>query len=494
MRIAIAEFKQETNTFVPFTTTVKTFEDQYLHRGEDMLTAFGKARLEVPGALDAIAEAGATPVPLLATMAMASGTVERKSFDILMGEIEERLKAAQANDAPVDGVFLALHGAMIIEDEPDAEAEIVRRVRSLLKPGTPITVSLDLHGHITSAMIQPGVAYIGYREFPHIDMYETGYRATRLLIDWINGKVTPVMALAKRHMVFSPDSARTTAPPLSDIVAEGRAMEARGEVLHVSLFPVQPWIDTPDLGFAALVCAGSQEAAQKAADTLAKMAWDRRREFEPEVTPLDEIIRIGLSSPGLTVASDSGDTPSGGAAADSTAVLAALLHAGADRADRISICTICDAEAAAEAARAGAGKTVTLKVGHKRSGLGEPLTVTGKVKVISDGSYVLEGPGGNGMVGEMGVTVVLAIGSIRLNLRSIPHFEWDLGIHKSVGLDPAGAALVFVRSPSHFRVSYAPIAARIFLADTPGPTCVNMRRIPYTKVTRPFYPLDLVND
>src|SRR5690348_3297502 len=379
MRIAIAELKQETNTFVPFTTTVETFEDQYLYRGEEMLTAFGKARLEVPGALDAIREAGGEAVPLLATMAMASGTVERKSFDIIMGEIEERLKAAGS----VDGVFLALHGAMIVEDEPDAEAEIVRRVRAVVGPGTPIAVSLDLHGHITAAMIQPDVAYIGYREFPHIDMYETGYRAAKLLIDWINGKVKPVMALSKRHMVFSPDSARTGAPPLSDIVAEGRAMEERGEVLHVSLFPVQPWIDTPDLGFAALICAESKEAAQKAADKLAKMAWDRRKEFEPQVTPLEEIIRTGLAEPGLTVASDAGDCPSGGGAGDSTAVLSALLQAGADRSERISICTICDAEAAAEAAKAGVGKTITLKVGHKRSGLGDPLTVIGKIKVIS---------------------------------------------------------------------------------------------------------------
>src|SRR5471032_1935328 len=240
-----------------------------------------------------------------------------------MNEIVERLKAA----GPVDGVFLALHGAMIVEDEPDAESEIVRRVRAVV-PGTPITVSLDLHGHITQAMIQPDVAYIAYREFPHIDMYETGYRAAKLLVDWINGKVNPVMALSKRHMVFSPDTARTGVAPMSDIVAEGRAMEERGEVLHVSLFPVQPWIDTPDLGFAALVCAQSKDAAQKCADRLAKMAWDRRAEFEPELTPLDEIIRIGLSLPGVTVASDSGDSPSGGAAADSTAVLAALLHAG----------------------------------------------------------------------------------------------------------------------------------------------------------------------
>src|ERR1700710_1728501 len=135
MRIAIAELKQETNSFVPFTTTVKTFEDQYLYRGADILTAFGAARLEVAGALGALKEEGAEAVPLLATMAMASGTVERASFEVLMGEILERLRAA----GPVDGVYLALHGAMILEDEPDAEAEIVRRVRAELKRGTPIT-------------------------------------------------------------------------------------------------------------------------------------------------------------------------------------------------------------------------------------------------------------------------------------------------------------------------------------------------------------------
>ena len=72
-------------------------------------------------------------------------------------------------------------------------------------------------------------------------------------------------------------------------------MEERGEVLHVSLFPVQPWIDTPDLGFAALVCGEDISKAQDAADKLAKMAWDRRAEFEPDARPLDEVIRIGLS-------------------------------------------------------------------------------------------------------------------------------------------------------------------------------------------------------
>lgn len=490
MRIAIAEIKQETNSFVPFTTTLETFTDQYLYRGEEMLTCFGAARMEIPGCLDVLAEAGAEAVPLIATMALASGPVERGCFEILIGELLARLRAA----GPVDGVYLALHGAMVLEDEDDSEAEIVRRVRAALPAGTPVAVSLDLHGHITAAMIQPGVAYVGYREYPHIDMYETGARTTRLLLDWIAGRVRPVMALAKRHMVMSPDSARTTAPPLADIVAAGRAMEARGEILHASLFPVQPWLDVPDLGFAALVCAQSEAAAQKAADILARMAWDRRAEFEPDITPLDEVIRIGLSSEGLTVASDAGDTPSGGSAADSTAVLAALLKAGADKASRISICTMCDAEAARAAHAAGVGATVTLALGHCRSGLGVPLTVTARVKTLSDGVYTFAGLGAQGMIGEAGLSAVLEIGSIRVNLRSIPHLEWDVALHTSMGLDPTAAALIFVKSPSHFRISYTPIAARIFIADTPGPTTANMRRIPFTKVTRPFYPLDLSNE
>ncbi len=214
---------------------------------------------------------------------------------------------------------------------------------------------------------------------------------------------------------------------------------------------------------------------------------------KPTLTPLDEAIRIGLSSEGLTAVSDSGDTPSGGGAADSTAVLEALLAARADRAR--------PHQHLHHRCRGGGGRGARRgRCRHHARGRsqavrpGAPLTVTARVKVISDGRYILTGPGANGMAGEMGLTVVLAIGDIRLNLRSLPHFEWDLGIHHSVGLDPARAALVFVRSPAHFRASYAPIAARILIADTAWPTSANMRRIPFTKVTRPLYPLDLVND
>ena len=82
------------------------------------------------------------------------------------------------------------------------------------------------------------------------------------------------------------------------------------------------------------------------------------------------------------------------------------------------------------------------------------------------------------------------IGSMRLVIRSRPAFEWDTGIYSAFGLRLAEAALVFVKSPSHFRVSFSPHARRVLLADTPGPTCPNMRRLVFHHVTRPLFPLD----
>ncbi|MBV9221433.1 MAG: M81 family metallopeptidase, partial [Methylobacteriaceae bacterium] len=312
---------QESNSFSPLSTTVETFASYYLLRGNEILTGYGAARTEVPGFLAVLAERDAMPVPLLAAYAAAGGTVTRPAFDTLVGEIEQRLRAA----LPVDGLLLALHGALVVEDQPDGDGEIIARLRKILPESIPIGISLDLHGHITSLMLQPNVFHIGYREYPHIDMYETGLRTARLLLDTLAGRHAPKMALAKRPMIISPVCTRTTDGPLLPIVEEARRMEARGEVLHAALFPVQPWIDVQGLGFAVLVCADDTAAAAAAAHRLADMAWRRRADFFPDLVEIEAAIEIGLNSDGLTVVSDAGDAPTGGSAADNTAVLAALI-------------------------------------------------------------------------------------------------------------------------------------------------------------------------
>ena len=112
------------------------------------------------------------------------------------------------------------------------------------------------------------------------------------------------------------------------------------------------------------------------------------------------------------------------------------------------------------------------------------------MRLVSNGEYRMRDSGAQGMVMKMGLTSVIAIGAIQLLVRSRPAMEWDTGMYLSQGLDPREAALVFVKSPAHFRVGFAPMASRILVADTPGPSCTNLRRIPWKRVTRPLFPLD----
>jgi microcystin degradation protein MlrC len=488
VRIAIGSIIQEGNTFAPTLTGLEEFAADFLWYGEELLEKYRDMRVEVAGFLKVLEDVGATPVPLLAARACAGGPLTRAVMNYLVSELTTRLRAA----LPVDAVLLSLHGAMVVQDEPDAEAEILAAVRDVVGPDVPIASSLDLHGHITPRTLEHATILVGYQEYPHIDMYETGERTARMLIETLHGRLRPALALAKRPLIVSPVNARTTDGPLRRVVDAARRMERDGRVLAASLFPVQPWLDVPDLGFAALVVAdGSAEAAQAAAEQLAGMAWDSRAEFEPQIVPLEEAVRIGLASEGTTVVGDAGDAPSSGAAADHAAVLRELLAQGADRAGRATYLTLRDAPAAAACAEAGVGAEVMLTVGHTLTHAeGRPVDVQGRVCAVTDGSYVMQGPGAAGMPMNMGSTAVLAIGDIRLVLRSLPSLEWDPSLYRSVGLEPADAALVFVKSPGHFRVSYASLARRLLVADSPGAARPNIRALRFTRVTRPVYPLD----
>ena len=490
MRVAIGSVMQESNSFVPFQTNLEVFKNNYFYEGKQVLTAFGEARVEVPGMLSVIESEGMVPAPLIAAHGNFGGPVSRDSFEFIMEKMIARLTSLPS----VDGILLALHGAMCVEDEPDAESEIIERVRAIVGDDIPIGVSLDLHGHITERMLQPGVFYVGYREFPHIDIYETGVRVANLMVDVLRGRRNPVMALRKLPLIVSPVKARTGEEPLASVVSRAREMEAAGDVLCASLFPVQPWLDIPELGFASLVCAnGNELRAQNAADELAQMVWERRDGFEPELVSLDQAIDVALGNAGLTVVSDSGDAPSGGAAADNPSVLDALLKRGLDNYGRLVFLTLCDPKAAKVLASHDLGAKVTVDVGHALSvDDGKPLTVTGRVLKVSDGDFIMQDKGGKGSVCRLGDTVVLAIGDIRLFIRSNPAFEWDTGIFEAFGGNLREASLVFVKSPSHFRTSYEAFADRILVADTSGPTTPNMHRLKFNNLTRPLYPLDAV--
>jgi microcystin degradation protein MlrC len=489
MRIAVGSIMQESNTFSPVKAGLDFFTADYLLRGEEVASLARRARVEISGFFATLAGAGAVPVPLLAAHACSGGPLLRGAFDTLANELLARLRAA----LPVEGVLLALHGGLVLEDDPDAEGLILQAVRDVVGPAVPVAASLDLHGHVTPKMVAQADILVGYKKYPHTDMYESGVRVARLLLDRLAGRIRPAMALAKRHMILSPVRTTTDVPPFADLMAETETLEARGQALAASLFPVQPWLDVPDLGFAALVVTDDDPAgAKRIAEALGGKAWERRAECDPRLVPLDEAVRHALAADrGPIVIGDSGDAPSGGAPGDSSAVLAALLAHGVDRSGRTALLTLVDAPAVQAAHTAGVGAEVTLSLGHSVSrAQGRPLLLESRIRTLGDGRYRIAGPGMTGVEVSLGRTAVVARGGIEILLLERPAVEWDPSLYRSAGLEPAGADLVFVKSPSHFRVGYAPLAADLIMAETPGCTCCNMSKLQFHRATRPLYPVD----
>lgn len=497
MRIAIGSLMQESNTFNPVPTQLGAFEADYLWRGQELLERFRGKRVEVAGFLDTLDEAEVEVVPLLAAHACSGGPVLHHVFVQLRDELLERCRAA----GPLDGILLALHGAMVTDQEPDAEGALLETLASEL-PGVPVAASLDLHAHVTPRMVANANVLVGYRTYPHVDMYETGRRTAQLLIETLEGRVRPVMALSKRQMVLSPVNARTDSQPLAALSQRAEQLERTPEILAASLFPVQPWLDVPDLGFSALVVAndfaGSDcvAKAEGASESLAEQAWEHRAEFEPELLTLEAALdRARSSTARPVVIGDAGDAPSCGASGDNPSVLQALLGSGFEHFNGQVLLTLCDPDAVKLASATGIRSEVELRLGHGVTRqAAAPAKLRATVTALRDAPLELEGPGAFGMPLNPGPMCLVTTGALHLVLLSMPVMEWDPALYRSMGLDPSAAAIVFVKSPSHFRAAYSPIAGELLIADTPGASRCNMRELRFSRVGRPLYPIEEYNN
>ena len=144
-RIAIGQLMQESHSFTTIPCSWSQFEAAYIHHGADLIAEMENARVEVAGALDVARRHQADVVPLMACSAVSSGHILQPVFESLLGELLDRLRAA----LPVDGVFLALHGAMASEQDDDASGRVLEEVRRIVGPDVPIAASLDLHANVT---------------------------------------------------------------------------------------------------------------------------------------------------------------------------------------------------------------------------------------------------------------------------------------------------------------------------------------------------------
>lgn len=486
-RIAVGGLLFEGNTLSPVRNLLTTFTNNPYAEGEDMLRRFAGTDTEPAGAFSVLAATGATALPLLYTHGGAGGRVTAEAWTSLRDNLLARLRAAM----PVDGVYLALHGAMLTETTDDPEGELLDAVRELVG-NAPVAVSCDMHAHVTMRMLEAADILVGYQLYPHDDGHETGQRATGLLMRMLAGEIRPRMSVCKLPMILPAQKQRTRgATPMRELYRLARALEASGQVLSASYFPVQPWMDVEDLGVTGLAITDGDEAgAARAAETLARAFWDRRLDFEVETTPVDAAIRAGLAvQDGFVVLADAADCTGGGARGDSAVVLARLLAVAPEASAAVPVV---DPETAAAAHRAGEGARIAVKLGNRSvAAYGEPLALEAEVVRLFGGTFTYRGGIMGGTEAEMGPTAWLRIGRADVVVATNPTYEYGDEQFQAAGFDPRTRRFVVVKNPMNYQQAFAGASA-MFILDAPGPTTSGLARIavPRARAGRPYWPFE----
>ena len=486
MRIAVGCIGHETNTFSPVVTTLDNFKKGSYYRSDEIITAFRGTRTITGGFLDVADQLNLQSVPLLWTFATPSGMVEHAAYQTLKAEFLELLQ----NAGELDGVLLDLHGAMVTDELEDAEGDLIRAVREIVGK-TWIVTTLDLHANITAEMAHDSDIIIGFDTYPHIDCYERGFEAGQLLFGVNEGKIQPTMAYRQLPLLTAPPAQCTMKAPMADVLNALHALETKPGVVTATLSMGFPFADITDAGVSILVTTnGDMALAETCADQFASDIWEMREQFTFNLHTVEAAIEIANQTDGNQpiILADGADNPGGGGPCDGTTILQKFIEA--DVQDAV-IAVIADPESVAQAVEAGVGNRVQLNVGGKTDTQhGAPVALTGDVKTLSDGRFVLKGPMGRGTAGNMGRTAVIQVGGVEIIVTERRIQPYDAEVLRSVGIEPQTRKLIALKSAVHFRADYTPIAHQILDVDTPGVHSPNLFNYDYQKLRRPIYPLD----
>jgi microcystin degradation protein MlrC len=486
-RIAVGGISLESNDFVPFTAELDDFTGAgFLLEGPAVESLRG-TETEVAGALDVIDATGASAVHLLAARGVSSGRLSTSAY----AKLRRVLLSALESALPVDGVFLFQHGSMEAVGEDDPEGDIAQAVRALVGPGVPIVMTCDLHGNVTQRMVENLDVLVGYRHYPHDDARDTGRRATELLLRAVAGDIHPVIAHAKLPLILTAFNSTTlTDTPYAQLLREAAELETCERILSASVFLVGSYIDAPDMGCSAVVVGDADRPlAASEAKRLARRFWDDRYRYEVETVSVAEAVRRGRQiGGGPVLLLDTADTTGGGAAGDGIGLVRGLLEAGVEEP---CLAEVVDPAAAAACHEAGAGAEVALTVGHRRDPRwGRPLELRGTVRRLLDGPFRYAGGILGGLDVSMGPSAVVETGAVSLLVMSQPTYDWSDDQYRAAGLDPSQAKFVGVKNMMNFRFGYGGVMKGFFVLDLPGPTPPDMRLLPFSRITRPVFPLD----
>jgi len=491
-RILSAGFYHETHTFVEEVTRWADFD---VVLGDAVLAKRGDGS-PMDGFLSESARLGFTVIPTLDARATPSGPVTDEAFEAFWVEFVQRARPALA--AGVDGIFLVLHGAMVTATFPDAEGELLARIRALPGAATvPLFGVFDLHANVSAQMCALANGLVAYRENPHTDAKEAAERATTLLGRCLREQRTPHMVWCRPPIVWAPPGTGTASDPMRALEGFARQLEAaEPEVWACNIAAGFSFADTPDTGASlSLVTVAPRAQAESWLETGARLAWSLREQGNIQYPPVDDVVaRLAteLPVPGPILLVEPSDNIGAGAPGDGTGILRALL---AHRIAR-SLVVINDAAAVAALVMVPIGATHPLLVGGHGSRLDVgPVSLLVTLVSRSHGTFELEDKQSHlaSMVGarfEMGPCAVVRSEGVTLLLTSRKTPPFDLGQLRSQGLEPRDFAVIGVKAAVAHKRAYDPIMHASYYVDTRGPCSSNLNTFPWCHLRRPVWPLE----
>ena len=490
-RIALAQIVQESNSFNPKASTLSEFEPFGIAVGHEVVDRFGDSD-EAGGFVDSLRawDEPAQPVGLVRAHGWSYGPLSPETRQWFADRLREQLCAA----GQVDGLLLAMHGSLIAQDEDDVEGSWLQVARSIVGPDLPIVVSLDMHGYLTSAMLDHATAFVAYHANPHVDRRQTGQRAGNVLQRLLAG-ARPTHAAFRLPMISLAEVQNTFGEVLKPVFDRVREMEAEPEVLSASVLMTQAFLDVPVLGWSMLVYTDDdRERATAYARELSDMCWCRRPQLAKATfhTP-EQAVSKALACPGRPVVfADGPDSTNSGACGDSVH----LLKVFASQAIPDGALTfMVDPEAVAHACEAGVGGEFDMPVGGKRDNVfSSPLPLHGTVKAISHVRFILDGHLGDNMPIDMGRGAVVCSGDATVVFTESSGPGSTPKLYRAMGLEPRDFKIVVAKSPAGFRAEYEPFAAEIILTRSPGPASPDFAGLPFRRIDRPLWPLDEIED
>jgi len=485
-RVGIAGFMHESNTFANTKTTRAQFEEAFLHYGADLIPVWREAYHELGGFIEGGEEQQLEIVPLMAAWATPGGTLTEACYEEIIEELLDSVQQA----GKLDGILLALHGAMVAEHHSNADGETLERLRKVVGPDLPLMLTLDMHGNLSPRMAELPEVTIAYRSYPHVAQRQRGIECARIMAQTLRGAAHPVQAYRKLPLLIHIVQQFTGEGAMAELIAALETLERDPKILSASILPGYIYADVQDMGVAVVVVADGDEAyAQEKVQALSDFVYAKRYELNADLPSVEEAVTLACATEGTVCLMDSGDNIGGGGPGDATIIFDALLEAGMD-----NICAVLyDPESAQACAEAGINATITLSVGAKTDHEhGAPITVTGKVITLHDGHFTEPEPRHGGIRDyDQGLTAVIETGSghtvIVNSLRVMPTSLQQL---LSLNINPRAHRAIIVKGVTAPRVAYDPIADKVICVDSPGVTRAGPEAFVYHHRPHPLFPLD----